>query len=284
MITEGEDRFIQTVVSVVKKGSSRPITAIASDGQAVFVKLNGGLSSPTAAISEMLSRAIGRAIGLPIIEMSLITLDHRADTSRVDTEVRDLLQKSYGLNTASVFYPDAIDVDLLNDSVIHTPVRERIFIYDLLLMNVDRSFANSNLLHIGTREYSIDYEASFMVMGALHAKDYLSSDAVRRALRHNPLYRPGITDESIAREFDALAEVDIASIVMKIPDAWFMFLSTDAGDCKRKLIKSITQHITNKDGYIELYRQLESIEFISEQERKRRNLENRNRFAAKYTL
>ena len=283
MITERDDRFTRTVLSVVKKGSSRPITALDSDGKTVFIKLTGGLSSPSAAMSDMVCREIGHAIGLPILKPSLILLDERVDSSNVDVEIRDLLRKSYGLNLTTDFYPEAFDI-VLDEGEVNTPMRDRLFIFDLFLLNVDRSLSNSNLLRVGTCEYSIDYEASFMIMGALQAKEYMQAESVRRALRQNPLYHPHLTYECFAKEFAALVEVDIESIIDGVPDSWLNYSTTTVSETKSQLVKSITQHINNKQQYIALYKQLESIDFIPESERKRKNIENRNLFTAKYSL
>ncbi|MFN8358319.1 MAG: HipA family kinase [Candidatus Kapaibacterium sp.] len=281
---EAAMRFTQRVLSVVKKGSSRPITALDSDGNSVFIKLSGGLSSPTAAIGDAVCRAIGLALGLPILPTGRIIVDERADVSAVDAEVRDLIRKSYGINSASPYFPEAKDVEGEELLQLTSSSRTRLFIFDLITLNVDRSFSNTNILLIGDSEYSIDYEASFMIMGAIQAKDYGGSMAVRQALRQNPLYRAHLSDEMIERELVTLRTLDLASCIADVPDEWFGQDHKTVQSTKDRVCNSITRYISTTDRHLAFYHQLESVPYISEQERRQRNSINRNRFTASYSL
>jgi len=146
-------------VTPLREGGSLPGLVEADDDGLYVVKFRGAGQGPRALVAELVAGELARAIGLEVPELVLVELDPRIATAEPDQEIQDLLKASEGLNVGLDFLPGAlpynprerIDADLASEIVW----------FDALVVNVDRTPRNPNLLRWHDRLWLIDHGAAF---------------------------------------------------------------------------------------------------------------------------
>jgi hypothetical protein len=146
-------------VAPLREGGSLPGLVEGDDDGFYVLKFRGAGQGPRALVAELVAGELGRAIGLPIPELVLMELDPRIAVAEPDQEIQDLLRASAGLNLGMDFLPgavahsavDPVDPDLAANTVW----------FDALVMNVDRTPRNPNLLRWHRAMWLIDHGASF---------------------------------------------------------------------------------------------------------------------------
>ncbi|HZW89910.1 MAG TPA: HipA family kinase, partial [Myxococcaceae bacterium] len=111
----------------------------------------------------VLAGELGRALGLPVPTLALITLDPDIGRSEPDGEIRDLLKASVGVNLGVDYLPGALGYDPAASVPPPAHLAADIVWFDALVLNVDRTPRNPNLLEWHRRLYCIDHGASLYV-------------------------------------------------------------------------------------------------------------------------
>src|SRR3954465_15407747 len=132
-------------VTPLREGGSLPAIAEGDDGFLYVLKFRGAGQGIKALVAELIGGEMARMAGLKIPEIVFASLDEAFGRSEPDEEIQDLLKASTGLNLAlhylsgSITYdPNVISIDPL--------LASRIVWLDSLIMNVDRTFRNTNML------------------------------------------------------------------------------------------------------------------------------------------
>lgn len=102
---------------------------------------------------------MARAIELPVPELVLVELDPRIATAEPDQEIQDLLKASEGLNVGLDFLPGALAYNPRER--IDAELAAEIVWLDALVVNVDRTPRNPNLLRWHDQLWLIDHGAAF---------------------------------------------------------------------------------------------------------------------------
>ena len=147
-------------VTPLREGGSLPAIVEADDLGLYVVKFRGAGQGPLALVAELLSGEIGRTLGLPVPELVFIEIDPALGRNEPDEEVRELLQRSSGLNLALDYLPGSIGFDLAAGDAPDSGLASRVIWFDAFVMNVDRIPRNPNLLLWHRQLYLIDHGAS----------------------------------------------------------------------------------------------------------------------------
>src|SRR4029079_299899 len=83
-------------VTPLKEGGSLPAVVEADDDGTYVLKFRGAGQGPKALVAELLAAEIGRALGLPVPELVLCTVDAMLGRSEPDGEIQALLKASAG--------------------------------------------------------------------------------------------------------------------------------------------------------------------------------------------
>ncbi|MFN8357184.1 MAG: HipA family kinase [Spirosomataceae bacterium] len=150
---------ITRYVTPLREGGSMPAIAEADDGFLYALKFRGAGQGTRALIAELLGGEIARALGLKMPELVFATLDEAFGRTEPDEEIQDLLKASVGLNLALHYLSGAITFDP-TISKVDGWLASQIVWLDSLLMNMDRTPRNTNMLIWHKELWLIDHGAS----------------------------------------------------------------------------------------------------------------------------
>src|SRR5262249_25422027 len=143
-------------VTPLREGGSLPGLVEADDDGLYVLKFRGAGHGVRALVAELLCGEIARALGLPVPEIVLASLDRDLARTEPDPEVHALIHDSGGINLAIDYLPGSINFD----PVVHRMPPElasRIVWFDALVTNVDRTARNTNMLMWHRAPWLIDH-------------------------------------------------------------------------------------------------------------------------------
>ncbi len=136
-----------------------PAIAEADDEFTYVLKFRGAGQGKKALLAELIGGEIARAAGLKIPEIVFATLDEAFGRTEPDEEIQDLLKASLGLNLAIHYLSGSITFDPTVTKV--DPLLASMILWlDCLLLNVDRTCRNTNMLVWKRELWLIDHGAS----------------------------------------------------------------------------------------------------------------------------
>jgi hypothetical protein len=206
-------------VAPLREGGSLPGLVEADDDGLYVVKFRGAGQGPAALVAEVLAGELARALGLPVPELVLADLDPELPRAEPDVEIQELLVASAGTNLGIDFLPGALPFTPAATRDLDPAFAADVVWFDALVMNVDRTPRNPNLLVWHGRTWLIDHGAAFYLQhgrerlanaahaGFAHVADHVLLDAA------DPI---AAADERLAgRALEALPRA--AALV---PDTW----------------------------------------------------------------
>lgn len=147
-------------VTPLREGGSLPAIADADDGFQYVLKFRGAGQGTRALIADLLGAELARSLGMKVPELVFAKLDEAFGRTEGDEEIQDLLKASTGLNLALHYLAGAITYDP-NVTKVDPLLASKIVWLDCLIMNVDRTFRNTNMLMWKSELWLIDHGAAF---------------------------------------------------------------------------------------------------------------------------
>jgi hypothetical protein len=214
-------------VTPLREGGSLPAIVEADDLGFYVLKFRGAGQGPLALVAELIAGEIGRALGLKVPELVLAEVDPALGRNEEDSEIRDLLKASVGLNLGLDYLPgsitfdpaardarDAVDADLASATVW----------FDAFVTNVDRTPRNPNLLWWHRALYLIDHGAALYFHHSWPATETALETAARSrfpAVRDHVLLPWASRIEAADERLRPLLSAKLfARIVDQIPEGW----------------------------------------------------------------
>ena len=235
----------------LREGGSLPAIAEADDGFLYVLKFRGAGQGVKALIAEMIGGEIARALGLHMPEIVLANLDETFGRTEPDEEIQDLLKASTGLNLALHYLSGSVTFDPVV-TVVDTNLASTIVWLDCLLMNVDRTARNTNILFWHKELWLIDHGAALYFH---HSWDNWQEQALRPfelVKDHVLVSRATELDTVDAACKSKLTGQLINHIVSLVPDEWLVTGSpfTNADEHRRAYITFLTKRIANSNTFI----------------------------------
>lgn len=210
-------RYIQPF----REGGSLPALADADDGFSYVIKFRGAGQGKKALIAELIGGEIARILNLRMPEMVFADLDESFARTEPDEEIQDLLKFSVGKNLGVHFLNGAITFDA-NVDQIDGEEASRIVWLDALLMNVDRTVRNTNMLIWHKELWLIDHGASLYFH---HSWDNWEEQAIKPfvQIKDHVLLKNADQVASVDRQYRSLlTEEVIRNIVDIVPSEWLV--------------------------------------------------------------
>jgi hypothetical protein len=206
-------------VTPLREGGSMPAIAAADDDFMYVLKFRGAGQGVKALIAELIGGEIARALGIRVPEIVFANLDEAFGRTEPDEEIQDLLQASVGLNLALHYLAGSITFDP-TVTTIDATLASKIVWLDSLLVNVDRTVRNTNMLWWNKQLWLIDHGAALYFHHAwqnhealaikpfAHIKDHVLLPQAAELEAIDMEMRPLLTDERIS------------AITALVPDEW----------------------------------------------------------------
>jgi hypothetical protein len=207
-------------VTPLREGGSLPAIVEADDLGLYVLKFRGAGQGPRALVAELLCGAIGRALGLPIPEVVLVEVDAALGRNEADSEIRDLLKGSVGLNLALDYLPGSVTFDAAAGETAEADLASRTVWFDSFVTNVDRTPRNPNLLCWHRQLYLIDHGAALYFHHNWESAEAMAESPFR-AIRDHVLLPWATRLGEVDAELRALLSPDtFAAAVAQIPGDW----------------------------------------------------------------
>jgi len=147
-------------VAALREGGSLPAIVETEDARLFVAKWRGAGQGAAALVAEVIAGELGRAMGLPIPELAVVTLDDDLATTERDQEIRDLLMGSLGDNLGMGYLSGALAFDPAAEQAVDGQLASRTVVFDAYVTNVDRTARNTNLLWQDGALWLIDHGAA----------------------------------------------------------------------------------------------------------------------------
>ncbi|MBE9030363.1 hypothetical protein IQ266_11535 [filamentous cyanobacterium LEGE 11480] len=207
------------VVSVQPRGSSRPIIVETDAGQ-FLTKLRGAAQGTAALVAEIIVAHIAEALGFWVPCRALILIDETIENPAQEDEFLDLLAASTGINLGFQYLDGAVDIQADAIAAIDPAFACQVLWLDSLVMNLDRTAQNPNLMRYHDQVWLIDHGAAlpFQYRWATVMED--SPRSSKYALHHH----------LFAAQMDALHHWD-AQLTAKLSPQVLQHAVTQVPDC-----------------------------------------------------
>ena len=147
------------IVSVSQRGSSRPVV-IETDAGCFFTKLRGAAQGTPALIAEIVVAGLAEALDLWVPSRILVDITPACQCDIHEDEFMDLLGASHGLNLGFQYLPQARDIRIDEMATVDETFACTVLWLDALVMNVDRTVHNPNLMRSHSHIWVIDHGAA----------------------------------------------------------------------------------------------------------------------------
>lgn len=144
----------------LREGGSLPAIVEADDCGLYVVKFRGAGHGARALIAELVTGELARHAGLRVPEIVRIEVGPELGRNEPDSEIRDLLKGSVGLNVGIDYLPGSVTFDPATPPPPTAAEASAIVWFDAFTSNVDRTPRNPNLLWWHRRLWLIDHGSS----------------------------------------------------------------------------------------------------------------------------
>jgi hypothetical protein len=211
--------WVTRYITPLREGGSMPAIAEADDGFMYALKFRGAGQGIKALIAELIGGEVARALGLPVPEIVFAQLDAAFGRTEPDEEIQDLLKASVGLNLALHYLSGSIRFD----PAVHTvdPATASTIVWlDCLLMNMDRTVRNTNMLVWHKELWLIDHGASLYFHHNWSGWEAQATRPFTLVKDHVLLPFAGALDSAAEVCQSRLTDEIIEAIVSLIPEEW----------------------------------------------------------------
>jgi hypothetical protein len=217
-------------VTPLREGGSLPAIMEADDEFLYVIKFRGAGQGRKALIAELIGGLVAGILGFRVPELVFVQLNEAFGRIEGDEEIQDLLKASTGLNLGLHYLSGAITFDPVATRVDATFASSVVWL-DCLLMNVDRTFRNTNMLLWKRDIWLIDHGASLYFH---HSWNDLDNASKPFPMIRDHVFLPLASELDQVNQTlqEKLSPSAIQSIVDAIPQDWLasenVFESTDA--------------------------------------------------------
>ncbi len=233
---------VSRYVTPLREGGSMPAIVEGEDGFLYVLKFRGAGQGTKALIAELIGGEIARKLGFNVPELVFADLDEAFGRTEPDEEIQDLLKFSTGLNLGLHYLSGSITYDP-GVAKMDGNLASKIVWLDALLMNMDRTAKNPNMLVWHKDIWLIDHGAALYFH---HSWDnYEKSSLSPFTLIKDHILLPQATKiEDVSSILSELLNDDfIDETVRLIPDDW---LSGDHFSSSNEFKKAYSFFLNNR--------------------------------------
>ncbi len=240
-------RYIQPF----REGGSLPGLVDADDGFSYVIKFRGAGQGKKALIAEFIGGELARLLGLRVPEMVFADLNEGFGRTEPDEEIQDLLKFSVGKNLGVSFLNAAITFDLNADPISEEEASKIVWL-DALIMNVDRTVKNTNMLFWNKEVWLIDHGAALYFHHSWdNWREQINKPFVQIA-NHVLLKKANLVKQIDASFKNVFIEMNIRPIVEAIPDEWLIdeLRNLSAQEAREVYIEFLSQRAEQSEIFV----------------------------------
>jgi len=208
--------IIERIVSPLRGGSSLPVLAVTSSGAKCVIKWKGTGEGPHSNGVDWISLHLARLAGIRVPTPHLISVTPDLAQRDMDPDITDLIERSLGLNLGIEYLPNSTPYRPQLADSLPAELRQRIYQFDALLLNIDRTDLNPNMIVSGNELYCIDFAAAMSIRMLLNGQR-VPEQVLLSMVRRHPFYS---RRDSIALMSPAITGKSVEEIVGSMPDEW----------------------------------------------------------------
>lgn len=261
----------------MRRGSSLPLLIGGDDGNRYVVKLNGAGDGVLSNITEWIVSKLGGFLQIPVLSSVFVFIDADFAAQAGDPETRELLERSAGLNLGTPYFPGAAAYQARLASRFDDFVKQQIFFFDVILLNIDRTEINPNMIIHGDKLWCLDFASALEIRSLVTGAPY-REHVLLKPLKQHPFYGENLNVYGFLKQLREIPDEAIREIIDTMPTAWLGHLRVSRNVIVEKLLLLKQQGITLRNR-LDLLRVLK-IETV--EEARLRSLQNRQAFEQKY--
>lgn len=248
---EIRDVRITRYIQPFREGGSLPALVDADDGFSYVIKFRGAGQGRKALVAELIGGELSRFLGLRMPEMVFADLDESFARMEPDEEIQDLLRFSVGKNLGVHFLNGAITFDPNADEIDEAEASKIVWL-DALLMNVDRTVRNTNMLIWHQELWLIDHGASLYFH---HAWDNWEEQLAKPfiQIKDHVLLRWASQVAAVDAQYRTLfTEENLWNILQVVPDEWLVdeHGQLSADDARQVYVSFLQGRLANSENFI----------------------------------
>ncbi len=243
-------------VTPLREGGSLPAIVEADDLGLYVLKFRGAGQGPLALVAELIAGEIGRALGLPVPEIVLVEVDAVLGRNEPDSEIRELLRASVGLNLGLDYLPGSATFDAAADRA-EADLASGVVWFDAFVTNVDRTPRNPNLLWWHKALYLIDHGAALYFHHNWPSLETMARGRFTAIRDHVLLPWASRLEEVDRRLRPLLDEALFRGIVEQIPSVWLTTvpggipMPADEPGMRAGYVEFLTQRLAGAAAFVE---------------------------------
>jgi hypothetical protein len=207
-------------VTPLREGGSLPALVEADDDGLYVAKFRGAGHGEKALVAEIIAGEIGRALGLLVPEIVLVDFDARLAAAEPDQEIRELLQRSSGVNVGLDFLPGSLGFDPAASFKPPADLCAAVVWFDAFVTNVDRDARNTNMLVWHRRLWLIDHGSALYIHHTWKDPGAHAGKPMAAIKSHVLLPLAGSILDADDRLAPLLTTELFGSIIALVPDDW----------------------------------------------------------------
>jgi hypothetical protein len=201
------------LLKTLKSGSSLP-GLVETEAGSYIVKWNGSGEGTLGSAVDWITTQLAESFAIPTAPHALIQVEEEFIEQTNYDEMRDIIAGSVGINLGVQFIPDAEPYPAQDTAWLESSLKDLVFLFDILVLNTDRTLENPNVILANAKLYFLDFSAAFEVRGAVMNRQF-NETTLLPVLREHPFYN---ADVSI-RAFSSSQKI-LEPIVSGVPDEW----------------------------------------------------------------
>lgn len=265
------------ILNIFRTGSTVPVYIRTDQGEMV-VKWTKSAQGPINNISDWIGLNLARELGLDSPKTFIVQVDKRMASSVRETEIREMIEKSEGLNLGIEYLGNYSQCDSEQLSRISKEQKELCFLFDVLFLNFDRDRNNTNIIGDGALYSWVDF-ASLMEIICLVTKQSQPPTSVWERLRYHPFYQEGDNFKFLKN----VRRERIREILDGIPDVWLEVYDSNLAFLREELLLRIDFLLNRFDSvFQERMEKIQKIEYKTKEEIKEEQGQKRRDFEKKF--
>ncbi len=261
-----------TILSDFRSGSSLPVLVDTDSGMKCVVKWKGTGEGPLANAVDWICLHLARQSGILVPTPFLIKIGKHLIAKNRDPEINDLVGRSLGLNLGLEYIADALPYKVSLAERCDSAAKDLIYLFDVLVLNIDRTDFNPNMVVSNDKLYCIDFAAAIAVKMLMSGVEH-SEKALLPLIRRHPFFKHRA--DLTVTDFD----FDVAESIASMPEEWL----GESTATRESISSGLREMLLDSRSILE--RRLTLLNGLtpeSSEEIKARTLENRRAFEKKW--